>query len=154
MKAVKIILLALVVIVIAIQFIPSGMPENIPDDETSITQSELISDNAMGILKTSCFDCHSNQTEFPWYSKLAPSSWLLADHIIEGKSHLNFSEWGNYSKREMIGLLEEIRGEVETGEMPLKSYLLIHRDAKLDPEDVSIISEWAEEASNKIMNNN
>lgn len=153
MKAVKITLIALVAIFIVIQFIPSGMPEVKPEDERSIVHSMLVTENVKDILKTSCFDCHSNQTRFPWYSGIAPSSWLLADHIIEGKSHLNFSEWEDYSRREKIGLLDDIKDEVESGKMPLKSYLLLHRDAKLDEDEARILVNWAEEATEKIFAN-
>ena len=151
MKTVKIILLVLIVLFIIIQFIPSGIPVNKPEDEKSIAKSSLVTGPVLDQLKKSCFDCHSNQTKLPWYAKLAPSSWLLSDHINEGRSNLNFSEWEDYSKREKIGLLEAIKDEVESGNMPLKSYLLIHRDAKLDPEKISLLSEWTGESSAKIL---
>ena len=151
MKAVKIILITLAVVFIAIQLIPSGIPENKPEDKKSIVNSNLVTGPVLDQLRKSCFDCHSNQVHFPWYSKLAPSSWLIADHIREGKSHLNFSEWENYSNREKIGLLEEIKDEVGSGNMPLKSYLLIHRDAKLNSEESSTLIKWAEQASAKIL---
>jgi len=152
MKAVKIILISLAVLFIAIQFIPSGIPENKTEDEKSIVNSSLVTGPALEQLRKSCFDCHSNQVRFPWYSKLAPSSWFLADHINEGKSHLNFSEWEDYSNREKIGLLEEIKDEVESGNMPLKSYLLIHRNARLNAEEISALLTWAGEATEKILN--
>lgn len=151
MKPVKIILIALAVVFIAIQLIPSGIPENKPEGKNSIVNSNLVTGPVLDQLRKSCFDCHSNQVQFPWYSKLAPSSWLLADHINEGKSHLNFSEWDDYSNREKIGLLEEIKDEVGSGKMPLKSYLLIHRDAKLNAEEISALLRWADEATVKIM---
>lgn len=151
MKAIKKILIALAVVFIVIQFIPSGIPKNIPEDENSIANSNLVSAPVKEQIKKSCFDCHSNQVQYPWYSKLAPSSWLLANHIREGKSHLNFSEWEAYSNREKIGLLEDIKDEVVSGKMPLKSYLLIHRDAKLNPEDISALIKWADEASARIL---
>jgi len=151
MKAVKIILIALAVVFIAIQVIPSGIPENKPEDKNSIVNSNLVTGPVLDQLRKSCFDCHSNQVHFPWYSKMAPSSWLIADHIREGKSHLNFSEWENYSNREKIGLLEEIKDEVGSGKMPLKSYLLIHRDANLNSEEISALLTWADEATAKIM---
>jgi hypothetical protein len=127
MKAVKTILLSLTIILVVIQFLPSGMPEDKPEDEQSLTYSGMVTEPVLTQLRTSCFDCHSNQTSFPWYSKLAPSSWLIASHIRSGRSQLNFSEWETYSKREKIGQLEDILNEVKSGEMPLKSYLLIHR---------------------------
>jgi len=151
MKAVKIILLALAVIFIAIQFIPGGLPENKPEDERSIVHSDLVTENVLTQLRTSCFDCHSNQTSFPWYSKLAPTSWWLAGHINDGKSHLNFSEWEDNSRREKIGLLEEIKGEVDAGEMPLKSYLIVHRDARLNAEEVAALVKWTEDATSLLL---
>lgn len=141
----------MIVIFIAIQFIPSGIPENKPGDEKSITGSGLVSESVLQQLKKSCYDCHSNQVDFPWYAKIAPSSWLLSSHIREGKDHLNFSEWADYSKKKKISLLEHIGEEVKSGDMPLKSYVLIHRDAKLSPEEVSVIVKWTEEASDKIL---
>jgi hypothetical protein len=151
MKAVKIILLILTIIFVVIQFVPSGMPENIPEDEKGITYSGMVREPVLTQLRTSCFDCHSNQTSFPWYSKLAPSSWLLASHVRNGRSQLNFSEWETYSRREKIGRLVDIVDEVKSGEMPLKSYLLIHREAKLGKEEISALSEWAEETATKIL---
>lgn len=151
MKKLRIFLLVLIMLFIVIQFIPSGFPENEPEDEQSITQSGLITEPVLDQLKKSCFDCHSNQTQFPWYAKIAPSSWLLSNHIVEGKAHLNFSEWETYSQREKVGLLQGIKDEVESGKMPLKSYLLMHKDARLSPEIISSLSEWTEEAAGKIM---
>jgi len=150
-KAVKIILIAVAVVLIAIQFVPSGIPENKSEYKNSIVNSNLVTGPVLDQLRKSCFDCHSNQVQFPWYSKMAPSSWLIADHIREGKSHLNFSEWEAYSNREKIGLLEEIKDEVGSGKMPLKSYLLIHRDAKLNSEEISVLLTWADEATAKIL---
>jgi len=151
MKKSRIALLVLIILFIIIQFIPSGIPENKAEDENSISNSNLITGPVLDQLRTSCFDCHSNQVNFPWYAKIAPSSWLLADHIKEGRGHLNFSEWENYSKREKTGLLEDIRDEVESGKMPLKSYLLMHRNARLNPDKISSLSRWTAEAAEKIM---
>jgi hypothetical protein len=151
MKAVKIIILVLAIIFVVIQFIPSGIPENIPEDENSLARSSMVPEPVLEQLRTSCFDCHSNQTYLPWYSKIAPFSWMLADHIIEGRSNLNFSEWESYSRREKLGILESIADVVESGEMPLKSYLLIHRDAKLDEEKISALNQWVEETSDQIL---
>lgn len=151
MRAAKIIIAALVLIFIVIQFIPSGIPENKPEDEGSVANDSLMTGSVLEQLRKSCFDCHSDQVELPLYSKVAPSSWLLAGHINEGKAHLNFSEWREYSNREKIGLLDEIKNEVSSGEMPLKSYLLIHRDAKPGPEEISAILKWVDDATTKIL---
>jgi hypothetical protein len=77
---------------------------------------------------------------------------MLADHISEGKSHLNFSVWEDYSNREKIGVLKDIKDEVESGNMPLKSYLLMHRDARLNSEKITALSAWTDEATDKILN--
>ncbi len=150
MKAVKVIIITLIVIFIAVQFIPSGIPLNVPDDNRSIANDSLVAGSVLKQLRKSCFDCHSNQVNFPWYSKMAPSSWFLAGHINEGRSHLNFSEWEDYSNREKVRILEEIKDEVASGGMPLKSYLLIHRDAKPDSAEVAAILKWADNATAKI----
>lgn len=151
MKSAKFLFIVLVLGFIVIQFIPSGIPENKPEDDCNIVNSELLSDSVSGLLRTSCFDCHSDQKDFPWYSRVAPVSWLLAKHINEGKSHLNFSEWEGYSKREKTGKLEDIKAELESGGMPPKSYLLMHPEAKMNPEEVTTLVTWAEEASSKIL---
>jgi len=151
MKAVKIILIILAAVFIVIQFIPSGIPENKPEDKKSIVNSTLITGPIVDQLRKSCFDCHSNQVQLPWYSKLAPSSWFLAEHINDGKSHLNFSEWEDYNNLEKIGLLEEIKDEVSSGNMPLKSYLLIHRDSKLNSEEISALLTWTDNATTQIL---
>lgn len=151
MKTVRIIIAALVLIFIAAQFIPSGIPENKPEDDKSIANDSLMASPVLEQFRKSCFDCHSNQVNLPWYSKVAPSSWLLAGHINEGRSYLNFSEWTAYSSREKIGLLDDIRDEVSSGKMPLKSYLLIHREARLGSAEMAAILKWADEASAKIL---
>ncbi|MGE5406461.1 MAG: heme-binding domain-containing protein [Methanosarcina sp.] len=151
MKAVRIIVPVLIVLFIVIQFIPAGIPENKPEDGRSLDSSKLLSGPIQQQLKRSCYDCHSGNVNFPWYAKLAPSSWLLSKHIREGKDHLNFSEWAGYSKRKQISLLGKINEEVESGDMPLRSYILIHRDAKLTPEERNALLKWTEEASDKVM---
>jgi len=94
------------------------------------------------ILKTSCYDCHSNNSVYPWYANIQPVSLWLADHIKEGKKELNFSEFGTYSVRRQYRKLEEINNQVKEDEMPLTSYTLLHRDAKLSPEQKLVIANW------------
>lgn len=85
------------------------------------------------ILKTSCYDCHSNEVTYPWYTNIAPISWWIKHHINEGSEHLNFSEWGTYSAKKADHKLEECVEMVSEGEMPMWSYTLMHSNAKLDP---------------------
>ena len=90
--------------------------------------------NLKNKLHVSCYDCHSNNTRYPWYNKIQPVAWFLEDHIKEGKDELNFSEWGEYSDRRKNSKLRSIISQIEEGEMPLDSYILLHPDADL-PED-------------------
>lgn len=82
-------------------------------------------------LKIACYDCHSNQPKFPWYTNVAPFSWWVKHHINEGSHHLNFSEWGTYSEKRKNHKLEECIEMVEEGEMPLGTYTWMHKEAKL-----------------------
>lgn len=104
------------------------------------------SQQVAGILKTSCYDCHSNKTKYPWYANLAPVSFFLADHVEEGKEHLNFADWANYTAKQKDHKLEEVLEVIEKNEMPLESYTLIHQDAKLSAAQAEAIISWVNAA--------
>lgn len=91
------------------------------------------------IVKTSCFDCHSNETEWPWYSAVAPVSWLLVNHVNEGREHLNFSEWYAQSSRKREKLPDEIIEEIEEGEMPMPLYLPLHEGAEVTSAELKTL---------------
>jgi hypothetical protein len=99
-------------------------------------------DEIRSILKTSCYDCHSNQAFYPWYTSIAPFSWWMKHHINEGREELNFSEWGTYSSRRMDHKLKECIEQVEENEMPIASYLWIHHDAELDNNKKEKLIQW------------
>lgn len=94
------------------------------------------------VLQTSCYDCHSNNTNYPWYSYLQPSRTLMEWDIENGKKNLNFSEFGNYSKRKQENKLQSITKQIKKGEMPLPIYTLIHRNAILTAAQKEAISNW------------
>ena len=102
------------------------------------------------ILKTSCFDCHSNNTAYPWYSHIQPTRMFMDSHITEGKENLNFSEFGNYSKRKQGNKLDRIIKQIKSDEMPLSSYTLIHRNAKLTIENKAVLIYWMERTRDSI----
>ncbi len=133
----KRVLLILAVVIIGIQLIPVKRT-NPPVAYDFDGPAEV-----KAILKRSCYDCHSNETTWPWYSHVAPVSWLLADHVKEGREHLNFSEWEGM--KDMGWIPGKILREVSEGEMPLKSYLLIHSDARVSPADLAVLGKWAEQ---------
>jgi hypothetical protein len=82
-------------------------------------------------LKSSCYDCHSSESKYPWYSNISPVSWMLKHHINEGREELNFSEWGTFTTKRKMKKLEEIVAEVEDGEMPMTPYIMMHSEAKM-----------------------
>jgi hypothetical protein len=102
------------------------------------------------VLERSCMDCHSNRTDWPWYSNVAPASWFVTDHVNHGRRHLNFSEWDAYDRRRADGLLKEICRTARSGFMPLDSYTLVHRGARLTPADVKTLCEWTGEEQRRL----
>jgi hypothetical protein len=150
-KFLKILIIILVVAFIAVQVIPNKMPENAATGKDDLISSGILPESISSMIRTSCYDCHSNQTAYPWYSKVAPASWLLAKDVREGREDLNFSEWGSYSKRHQIGKLRKIKEEISSGDMPLKNYLLIHRNAKLSPEQKEDLARWTEDMTKEIL---
>jgi formate-dependent nitrite reductase cytochrome c552 subunit len=95
------------------------------------------------IFKKACYDCHSNETNWVWYTKVAPISFLLAKHVKDGRKHLNFSEWGLYDAKKVQKKMEEIWEEIKEEEMPPWLYRVGHSEAKLTPEEKNIIRNWA-----------
>jgi len=94
------------------------------------------------LFKSACYDCHSYETKYPWYSEIAPVSWIVQDHIREGREHINFSEWGNRGKAKRAHALEEMAEETLEGEMPLKGYVLIHEEANLTEDQKRQLVNW------------
>ena len=117
-----------------------------------ITKVYPVPDEVLAILKKSCYDCHSNSTHYPWYTHIQPFGWWMNSHINEGKSELNFNEFGSYSARRKRSKVKAIVASIKDGSMPLVSYTLIHRDAKLNHTEMNLIINWLrqiEEASSQ-----
>lgn len=141
-KIIRFSLLGLVLALIVIQFIRPDRSEldYIPEDDfIAITQPPADVEN---ILRVACYDCHSNQTAWPWYTNVAPISWWISKHIRHGRDHLNFSEWGTFEEKKANHKLEECVEMMDEGWMPLGSYTWIHRDAKLSDEEFKKMSDW------------
>jgi hypothetical protein len=132
----RIALVALVVAVV-IQFVP--VKRTNPPVEADFDGPPKVA----AVLETSCYDCHSNETRWPWYGRVAPVSWLVAHDVEEAREHLNFSSWGSYDLRQQEKLAEEIWEEVEEGEMPLRKYLLAHPEARLSESARQTLREWS-----------
>jgi hypothetical protein len=104
-------------------------------------------------LMTSCYDCHSNHTHYPWYGYISPVSLILDNHIRKGKEKLNFSVWSEYSKKEQIVLLGDICSEILDMRMPMPVYLIIHRKAELSTDDIFLICDWTDQEVENILGN-
>jgi len=127
----------------AIQFIRPA--KNIGGNETMMNDISTIypvPENVQHILKVSCYDCHSNNTWYPWYSNFQPLGWWMQFHVNEGKLELNFNEFASYEKEKQQKKLEEIVEEVKENYMPLPSYLKIHKEAKLSQDEKKILTDW------------
>lgn len=147
---IKNILTVLLLMFIGIQFI--DVKKNISPNQSAnaIENYEEVPAKVQSILKTSCYDCHSNNTSYPWYSKVQPVKWWLADHVNSGKRHLNFDEFNTYSREKKLEKLDEIIETIKEGEMPLASYTVIHQDAKLSASDISEIEKWVNETKRDV----
>jgi hypothetical protein len=142
MKKMLIILLAIFII---IQFFRPA--KNIAADATAyandISTVYIVPDSIHQLLKSSCYDCHSNNTEYPWYNNIQPVAWWLNKHVQNGKKALNFSEFATYPIRRKYKKLDGMIKEVQSGDMPLSSYTLIHRYAILTPDQKTALINWA-----------
>lgn len=131
MKIVKTIALVLLVAFVGIQFVPTERNQSDVVPKTDFMLVNNVPANIQNTMQVSCYDCHSNNTAYPWYNKVQPVAWFLEDHIKKGKDELNFNEWGDYSDRRKNSKLRSIISQIEDDEMPLDSYTLVHRNAKL-----------------------
>jgi hypothetical protein len=142
MKVLKIILLVVLLVFAGIQFIPTNRNQSDIVPATDLMEVYNVPKKVEVIFKTSCYDCHSNNTAYPWYNKIQPVSWIMQGHIKEGKSELNFNEFGSYSERRQKSKFKSILSQVKDGEMPLASYTLMHREAKLSENEKTDLEDW------------
>ncbi len=118
----------------------------VPVDRENPATSENVPapPHVRSVLERACYDCHSNESRWPWYGYVAPISWLVEHHIEEAREHINFSTWDEYDEDERIDIVEDAWEEVEEGEMPPVFYLPLHPEATLDERDRAVLREWAE----------
>jgi hypothetical protein len=147
-KALKILGFVALVIIIAMQFF--RVDKNTPTVIASNSFQAIMQPpaNLHELMVLACYDCHSYDSKYPWYSNIAPISWFLQNHIVEGRDHLNFSTWGDYAPSDQKELLEEMAKEIQEGKMPLKSYTIIHKDALLSATEQSELVSWLSQNGN------
>ena len=151
MKWIKRLLILIVVLLVVIQFVPVKAPSNNINTSNDLVSVEKLDGDVSVILKSSCYDCHSSQTHYPWYSYMAPVSWLVANDVKEGRAKLNFSDWGLNNKRRKIRQLEDIKEQVQQGEMPMGIYTVIHKKAKLTESQKQLLLKWTDGMANKVL---
>jgi hypothetical protein len=154
MNRVNKILLAILIVLIVIQFIQPARNKSRQVLPTDMATMYKMPDTVQAVLKTTCYDCHSNNTNYPWYTYVQPVGWLLANHIRNGKEELNFSEFGSYTARRQRSKLKAIANQVKDGDMPLYSYTMMHKDARLTREQKKLIIDWAQKTKDSLEQNN
>jgi cytochrome c551/c552 len=150
----KKIFLVLIVLFVLAQFVPKSVfpltnPPVNPAD-TVEARVHTLTPQVAAILHRSCYDCHSYRTVWPWYSKVAPVSWLLSNDVSEGRRHVNFSDWAQYTPQRAAAKLRNICDQVEEGDMPLWYYRPMHPNTKLSAADRSAICAWTRTASQAV----
>jgi hypothetical protein len=141
----KTILIILLVVFVLIQFYPMDKPSVVEDNPNDLITTNSIPKDIASKLKAACYDCNSNESTFPWYASIAPTKWLVYDHINEGREELNFSNWNALSTDDKSDILDDISSIILEGEMPLKGYTILHSVAKLSEADREAIASWADE---------
>ena len=139
-RIVRFVLMGIGVLFIAIQFIP------IERTNPPVTGLVDAPEEVLTTLRRSCWDCHSNETDWPWYAYVAPMKLRVSQHVWMGREHVNFTEWDSYDAEELDEAYEDIAKVIDRGRMPLKDYLLVHRNAKLTTSDRERLVSWAESA--------
>lgn len=149
-KKKRLIWYSIIGIFILMQVYPDSQPKVVLDNPADLLETTKVPDQIAVMLKTTCYDCHSNETVYPWYSYVAPVKWLVNRDTRVGREELNFSNWASMSKMDQAGVLSDISDEVLEGDMPMKIYPIMHAEAKLSDEDRQAIADWADELTESI----
>lgn len=146
-KFLKWTVIILLIGMVIIQFI--RIDKSVPEYDKSGDFTAVNSQDAEGIklLKNACYDCHSYESKYPWYSNIAPVSWMVGHHIEEGREHLNFSLWTSYSVEDKAEIIEESCEEIQEGEMPMSGYVRMHAEADLSEQDKQVLITYLKSAA-------
>ena len=146
-RAIRYVVTALGVLAVGSQFVRPARTNPPTDPSATLSTRVNVPAPVAAILDRSCRDCHSNGTRWPWYSQVAPVSWFVIDHVNHGRSHFNYSQWAKYPPDEVAKLLEGTCELAQKGDMPLPSYLWLHRDARLSSADIATLCAWTQALS-------
>ena len=147
---VKKIVFVLLIILIVIQFFHPARNKAEGEQPNNVSKLYPVSPDVKNILDKACMDCHSNNTAYPWYSKIQPVDWWMTHHVNEGKRELNFDEFATYNLRRQYHKLEEVMKQVKNNEMPISSYTWIHKDAILTTAEQNGLINWADSIRNEM----
>ena len=143
-RPLKIAIISIIVFTAAIQLIRPGRNSTDVIPQTDISRSADIPGDVKDLLAAACYDCHSENTVWPWYSNFSPVSWMIARDVKSGKGRMNFSEWGDYSDMRKISKYVMICEMVKSGDMPILPYKMMHKEARLTDDQRKAICAWAE----------
>ncbi|MEX1137762.1 MAG: heme-binding domain-containing protein [Bacteroidota bacterium] len=141
-RIVRVVLITAAIVMVLIQLFRPERTNPPTDPAMSIRATAVIPPQVLATLERSCFDCHSNETRWPWYSAITPMNFLVVDDVIKARKRVNFSEWGKQKPMKRQGLLQMIDDQVALREMPLRNYLILHPQASLADSDIAAISRW------------
>nr|WP_315027014.1 heme-binding domain-containing protein [uncultured Chryseobacterium sp.] len=138
----KKVLVVILVAFIMIQFFPIDKTNPPPTPGMDFLTIKKAPDHIAKTIRTSCYDCHSNETKYPWYANISPASWFVKNHIDEGRKHLNFSTFAVYEPQRQLDKLKECIEMIEKKEMPLESYYIGHQNAKLTDDQRTVLTNY------------
>ncbi len=138
----KKIFIALLIVLVIIQFFQIDKTNPPIDKSKDFLKINNTPPEIATVIKASCYDCHSHETKYPWYSSIQPAAWFLKSHIDEGREEFNFSTYGDYNAKRKDHKLEEVIELIERNEMPLSSYTIIHKEASLSEANKKMLIEY------------
>ena len=150
MNLTKKILLVVASGIVVIQFIQPAHNKSVQVLPTDLTAVIAVPANILPVFQNACYDCHSNNTVYPWYSNFQPIAWVMERHISEGKEKLNFSNFGSNSKRKQISKLKEMLNQIKDNEMPITSYKLMHKSARLSQDEKTMLVNWLQSTADSL----
>ncbi|HVS21269.1 MAG TPA: heme-binding domain-containing protein [Pyrinomonadaceae bacterium] len=152
LRVLKWIAIGLIVVFLGIQFVRPARTNPAVDESQTIFARTQMTPHVAAIFNRSCVDCHSNKTEWPWYTNVAPLSWFIVNHVNEGRKNWSLSEWGQLDRDHQDRKLRQICDEITDGAMPLSSYTPMHPNSKLSADDKKKLCDWTDAERARLSN--
>lgn len=149
-KKIRYTLIFLLFTLVVMQFFGREKPRVSYDNPDDLIKTGEVPDTVAALLKNACYDCHSMETKYPWYTDVAPFNWFIFGHVNHGREKLNLSNWSQYDKKKKIKYLKDIEEVMEEQRMPLTSYILLHPEARLSDEEINSLITWSDDMARKV----